>query len=137
MTFFGLKCDQSNKNRAEVVLRSTGNAGVDTIFGYPGGAVHKIYEFVVNFMDSITHILARHEQGTVHIAEGYTKFTGKVGVALVTTGPGATNTVTGIANVYMDSTTLVVISEWRTKRFLRELPPRVCRFAKLTNAQSG
>ncbi|MEZ5427499.1 MAG: biosynthetic-type acetolactate synthase large subunit [Pyrinomonadaceae bacterium] len=98
------------KTGAKLFCESLVNAGVDTVFGYPGGAVLHIYDELVNFRDSITHILARHEQGAVHMAEGYAKVTGKVGVALVTSGPGATNTVTGIANAYMDSTPLVVIS---------------------------
>lgn len=98
------------KTGARLFCESLLNEGVDTIFGYPGGAVLHIYDELVNFKDSITHILARHEQGAVHMAEGYAKATGRVGVALVTSGPGATNTVTGIANAYMDSTPLVVIS---------------------------
>jgi acetolactate synthase I/II/III large subunit len=84
--------------------------GVDTIFGYPGGAVLHIYDELSNTRDRLHHVLARHEQGAVHMAEGYAKATGKVGVALVTSGPGATNAVTGIANAFMDSTPLVVIS---------------------------
>jgi acetolactate synthase-1/2/3 large subunit len=98
------------RSGARLFCEALVNESVDTIFGYPGGAVLHIYDELVNFKDSITHILARHEQGAVHMAEGYAKVTGRVGVALVTSGPGATNTVTGLANAYMDSTPLVVIS---------------------------
>ncbi|HYJ92312.1 MAG TPA: biosynthetic-type acetolactate synthase large subunit, partial [Pyrinomonadaceae bacterium] len=98
------------RSGARLFCEALVNEGVDTIFGYPGGAVLHIYDELVNFKDSITHILARHEQGAVHMAEGYAKVTGKAGVALVTSGPGATNTVTGLANAYMDSTPLVVVS---------------------------
>ena len=101
---------EQQKSGARLFCESLVNEGVDTIFGYPGGAVLHIYDELVNFKDSMTHILARHEQGAVHMAEGYAKATGRVGVALVTSGPGATNTVTGLANAYMDSTPLVVVS---------------------------
>lgn len=84
--------------------------GVDTIFGYPGGAVLPIYDELAHMSGRLRHILTRHEQGAVHMAEGYAKATGKVGVVLATSGPGATNTVTGIANAFMDSTPLVVIT---------------------------
>jgi acetolactate synthase-1/2/3 large subunit len=102
--------ENEERSGARLFCEALVNEGVDTIFGYPGGAVLHIYDELVNFKDSITHILARHEQGAVHMAEGYAKVTGKVGVALVTSGPGATNTVTGLANAYMDSTPLVVVS---------------------------
>ncbi|MBN1408414.1 MAG: biosynthetic-type acetolactate synthase large subunit [Calditrichaceae bacterium] len=82
---------------------------VEYIFGYPGGATLKIYEKLYD-IDFLTHILSRHEQGATHMAEGYAKATGKVGVVLATSGPGATNTVTGIANAYMDSSPLVVFT---------------------------
>ena len=82
---------------------------VEYIFGYPGGVVLKLYEELYD-VDFLTHILARHEQGATHMAEGYAKATGKVGVVLVTSGPGATNTVTGIADAYMDSVPLVVFT---------------------------
>jgi acetolactate synthase-1/2/3 large subunit len=84
--------------------------GVDAIFGYPGGAVLHIYDELWRARDRITHHLVRHEQGAVHMAEGYARATGRVGVVLVTSGPGATNAVTGIANAYMDSTPIVVIT---------------------------
>jgi acetolactate synthase-1/2/3 large subunit len=83
---------------------------VEAIFGYPGGAVLHIYDELWRARDRITHYLVRHEQGAVHMAEGYGRATGRVGTVLVTSGPGATNAVTGIANAYMDSTPLVVIT---------------------------
>ena len=77
-------------------------------FGHPGGAVIKIYDEIARLQPSFKHILVRHEQGGTHMAEGYAKATGKVGTVLVTSGPGATNTVTGIADAYMDSIPIVV-----------------------------
>ena len=95
---------------ARILLESLIREGVDTIFGYPGGAVLHIYDELAKAAPRLRHILARHEQGAVHMAEGYSKASGKVGVVLVTSGPGATNAITGIANAYMDSTPLVVIT---------------------------
>ncbi|MCI0488241.1 MAG: biosynthetic-type acetolactate synthase large subunit [Blastocatellia bacterium] len=95
---------------ARILCEALIREGVDTIFGYPGGAVLHIYDELLKTQDRIKHVLARHEQGAVHMAEGYAKATGKPGVALVTSGPGATNSVTGIANAFMDSTPLVVIT---------------------------
>ena len=95
---------------AEMLVDALVFEGVDTIFGYPGGAVLHIYDELWRARDRITHYLVRHEQGAVHMAEGYARSTGRVGVVLVTSGPGATNAVTGIANAYMDSTPLVVIT---------------------------
>src|SRR5690349_9520102 len=95
---------------AEVLIKGLIANGVDTIFGLPGGAVLHIYDEIWRFRDEITHYLVRHEQGAVHAAEGYARATGKVGVALVTSGPGATNAVTGIATAYMDSIPMVVLS---------------------------
>jgi acetolactate synthase-1/2/3 large subunit len=95
---------------ARILCEALIKEGVDTIFGYPGGAVLHIYDELCRMRDQLHHVLSRHEQGAIHMAEGYAKATGKVGVALVTSGPGATNAVTGIANAYMDSTPLVVIS---------------------------
>lgn len=95
---------------ARILCESLIREGVDTIFGYPGGAVLHIYDELCRMRDQLTHVLSRHEQGAIHMAEGYAKATGKVGVALVTSGPGATNAVTGIANAFLDSTPLVVIS---------------------------
>src|SRR5512138_2158160 len=95
---------------AEILIEALCFEGVDTIFGYPGGAVLHIYDELWRARDRINHYLVRHEQGAVHMAEGYARATGRVGVVLVTSGPGATNAVTGIANAYMDSTPLVVIT---------------------------
>ena len=95
---------------AEMLIQALVHEGVDTIFGYPGGAVLHIYDELWRAQDRITHYLVRHEQGAVHMAEGYARATGRVGVVLVTSGPGATNAVTGIANAYMDSTPIVVIT---------------------------
>jgi acetolactate synthase-1/2/3 large subunit len=95
---------------AEMLVEALVYEGVDAIFGYPGGAVLQIYDELWRARDRITHYLVRHEQGAVHMAEGYARATGRAGVVLVTSGPGATNAVTGIANAYMDSTPLVVIT---------------------------
>jgi acetolactate synthase-1/2/3 large subunit len=95
---------------AEVLIEALLHEGVDTIFGYPGGAVLHVYDELWRHRERVTHYLVRHEQGAVHMAEGYARSTGRTGVVLVTSGPGATNAVTGIANAYMDSTPLVVIT---------------------------
>lgn len=102
--------DVKSMRGAEILVRSLIRNGVDKIFGLPGGAVLHIYDELWRFRDEITHYLVRHEQGAVHAAEGYARATGKVGAALVTSGPGATNAVTGIATAYMDSIPLVVIT---------------------------
>jgi acetolactate synthase-1/2/3 large subunit len=94
---------------AQVLIECLKEQGVDLIFGYPGGAVLPIYDVLFN-TEEITHILTAHEQGATHAADGYARATGRPGVVLVTSGPGATNTVTGIATAYMDSVPLVVIS---------------------------
>ncbi|PHM49702.1 acetolactate synthase 3 large subunit [Xenorhabdus miraniensis] len=94
---------------AEMVVRSLIDQGVEHVFGYPGGAVLDIYD-ALHTVGGIEHILVRHEQGAVHMADGYTRSTGKVGVVLVTSGPGATNAITGIATAYMDSIPMVILS---------------------------
>lgn len=94
---------------AEAVIASLEAEGVDTVFGYPGGQAIKLYDALYD-SEQLHHILARHEQGAVHMADGYARSTGKPGVVIVTSGPGATNTVTGIATAYMDSVPLVVIT---------------------------
>ncbi|WP_299350277.1 acetolactate synthase 3 large subunit [uncultured Shimia sp.] len=94
---------------ARMVVQALKDQGVDTVFGYPGGAVLPIYDEIFQQND-IRHILVRHEQGAVHAAEGYARSTGKVGVALVTSGPGATNAVTGLTDALMDSIPIVVLS---------------------------
>ena len=95
---------------AEMLVEALVHEGVEAIFGYPGGAVLHIYDELWRARERITHYLVRHEQGAVHMAEGYARATGRVGTVLVTSGPGATNAVTGIANAYMDSTPIVVIT---------------------------
>jgi len=94
---------------AEIVIRCLQEEGVEYLFGYPGGAVLNIYDEIFK-QDKVKHILVRHEQAAVHAADGFSRSTGKVGVCLVTSGPGATNAVTGIATAYMDSIPLVVLS---------------------------
>ncbi|HUE82539.1 MAG TPA: biosynthetic-type acetolactate synthase large subunit [Pyrinomonadaceae bacterium] len=95
---------------AEILVEALLHEGVKAIFGYPGGAVLHIYDELWRVRDRLPHYLVRHEQGAVHMAEGYARSSGRVGVALVTSGPGATNAITGIANAYMDSTPIVVIT---------------------------
>lgn len=95
---------------SEALLKSLIAEDVDTIFGYPGGAVIPVYDCLYDYQDKLRHILVRHEQGATHAAQGYARVSGKVGVTLVTSGPGATNTLTGIADAMMDSTPLVVIT---------------------------
>ena len=92
---------------AEIVVACLKEQGVDTVFGYPGGAILNVYDALYKHSDEITHILTSHEQGASHAADGYARATGKVGVCLATSGPGATNLVTGIATAYMDSIPLV------------------------------
>ena len=94
---------------AEIVIRCLQEEGVDYVFGYPGGAVLHIYDELFK-QDKVKHILVRHEQGAVHAADGYSRSTEKIGVALVTSGPGVTNAVTGIATAYMDSIPLIIIT---------------------------
>ena len=98
------------KNGAEILIDALVEQGVDTIFGYPGGAVLNIYDALYKNSDRIRHILTAHEQGAAHAADGYARVTGKVGVCLATSGPGATNLVTGIATAYMDSIPMVAIT---------------------------
>ncbi|MCK9197361.1 MAG: thiamine pyrophosphate-binding protein, partial [Syntrophales bacterium] len=93
---------------AEILIKVLKQEGIHTIFGYPGGVLLDIYDEL--FKGEIRHILVRHEQGAVHAADGYARASGKVGVALVTSGPGASNTVTGIANAYLDSIPIVVLT---------------------------
>ncbi|HEW1791514.1 TPA: acetolactate synthase large subunit [Streptococcus pneumoniae] len=100
---------ESPKTGSDLVLETLRDLGVDTIFGYPGGAVLPFYDAIYNFK-GIRHILGRHEQGCLHEAEGYAKSTGKLGVAVVTSGPGATNAITGIADAMSDSVPLLVFT---------------------------
>ena len=102
---------------AEIVIQSLKDEGVEYVFGYPGGAVLHIYDAIHNQSD-VEHILVRHEQGATHAADGYARSTGKPGVVLVTSGPGATNAVTGIATAHLDSIPLVVITGQVTSAFI-------------------
>ena len=95
---------------AQILIECLKEQGVDTVFGYPGGAVLNIYDELYKHKDEIRHILTAHEQGAAHAADGYARATGKVGVCIATSGPGATNLVTGIATAYMDSVPLVAIT---------------------------
>lgn len=95
---------------AEIVIQCLKEQGVDTVFGYPGGAILNIYDALYQHQEEITHILTSHEQGAAHAADGYARATGKAGVCLATSGPGATNLVTGIATAYMDSVPVVAIT---------------------------
>ena len=95
---------------SEIFLKSLEAEGVDTLFGYPGGQNVAIYDKIYDYKDKIRHILVRHEQGAVHAAQGYARVKGKAGVVLVTSGPGATNVITGIADAMIDSTPLVVVA---------------------------
>ncbi|MBT0908136.1 acetolactate synthase large subunit [Streptococcus parasanguinis] len=100
---------ETAKTGSELVLETLRDLGIDTIFGYPGGAVLPLYDAIYSF-EGIQHILGRHEQGCLHEAEGYAKSTGKLGVAVVTSGPGATNAITGIADAMSDSVPLLVFT---------------------------
>ena len=95
---------------SQIVAECLIEQGVDTVFGYPGGTILNIYDALYQYQDKIHHILTSHEQGAAHAADGYARSTGKVGVCMATSGPGATNLVTGIATAYMDSTPLVAIT---------------------------
>ena len=97
-------------NGAEAVIRSLLAEGVDTMFGYPGGAIISVYNALYDYQDKLNHILVRHEQCAVHAAQGYARATGRTGVCMVTSGPGATNTVTGLADAMLDSTPVVLIT---------------------------
>lgn len=95
---------------SEALMRSLEHEGVKTIFGYPGGAIMPVYDALYDHLDKIHHILVRHEQGAAHAAQGFARVSGEVGVCLVTSGPGATNTITGIADAMIDSTPIVMIA---------------------------
>ena len=94
---------------AEIVIRCLQEEGVEYVFGYPGGAVLNIYDELFK-QEKVKHVLVRHEQGAVHAADGYSRSSTKIGVCLVTSGPGVTNAVTGIATAYMDSVPMVVLT---------------------------
>lgn len=103
---------------SEAVILSLLEEGVDTIFGYPGGAIMPVYDALYDYMDRLNHILVRHEQGATHAAQGYSRVTNRTGVCLVTSGPGATNLVTGIADAMIDSTPMVCICGQVSKHLL-------------------
>ena len=103
-------CFSGSKAVIETLLRE----GVDTVFGYPGGTIMPVYDALYDYRDRLNHILVRHEQGALHAAQGYARVSGRPGVCIVTSGPGATNTVTGLADAMMDSTCR---SDQRTGRF--------------------
>lgn len=98
------------KTGAQLILEVLLEHGVDTVFGYPGGAALNVYDALYEYQDRIKHILTAHEQGASHAADGYARATGKTGVVFATSGPGATNLVTGIATAYMDSVPMVAIT---------------------------
>ena len=95
---------------AEIIWESLIKEGVDVIFGYPGGAILPAYDALTKYSDKIHHVLVRHEQGATHMADGYARANGKVGVAMATSGPGATNMVTGLATAMLDSSPIVCIT---------------------------
>ena len=103
---------------AEALMRSLEHQGVETLFGYPGGSIMPVFDALYDHRDRLRHILVRHEQGAVHAAQGFARVSGRVGVCLVTSGPGATNTVTGIADAMIDSTPVVVIAGQVATSFL-------------------
>lgn len=100
---------QEKVNGADAILKVLIKEGVETIFGYPGGAVLPLYDAIMKYHQRVHHVLVRHEQGAIHAAQGYARATGKVGVCIATSGPGATNLITGIADAMMDSTPVVCI----------------------------
>lgn len=104
------KTKTTNMTGAQAVVHSLINEGVDLIFGYPGGAIMPVYDALYDVEDQLKHVLTRHEQGATHAAQGFARATGKVGVCLATSGPGATNLITGIADAQIDSTPLVCIT---------------------------
>src|SRR5690554_7416358 len=95
---------------AEIVIKSLVAENSSFIFGYPGGAIMPVYDALFDYENQIQHILTRHEQGAIHAAQGYARVSGKVGVCMVTSGPGATNLITGLADAMIDSTPLVCIT---------------------------
>ena len=95
---------------AHAVLKSLVEEGVETIFGYPGGAIMPIYDALYDYNDRLKHILVRHEQGAIHAAQGFARVSGRTGVVFATSGPGATNLVTGLADAMIDSTPVVCIT---------------------------
>lgn len=110
--------DNNHINGAEALLRTLIAEGADTVFGYPGGAILPVYDALYDYAGRLRHILVRHEQGAMHAAQGYARATGRTGVVIVTSGPGAANCVTGLSDAMMDSTPLVVITGQVGARYL-------------------
>ena len=115
----GTQTIQKESKKAQKTTRITGSEaiikcllaeGVDILYGYPGGAIMPVYDELYKYQDKIHHVLTRHEQGATHSAQGYARISGKVGVAIATSGPGATNLITGIADAQIDSTPMVCIT---------------------------
>src|SRR6187401_2899954 len=104
------KAATENISGSEAVLRAFVAEGVETIFGYPGGAIMPIYDALYDYNEKLTHILVRHEQGAIHAAQGFARVSGRTGVVFATSGPGATNLVTGLADAMIDSTPVVCIT---------------------------
>ena len=94
----------------EAIIKCLLAEGVDTLYGYPGGAIMPVYDELYKYQDKLHHVLTRHEQGATHAAQGYARVSGRVGVAIATSGPGATNLITGIADAQIDSTPMVCIT---------------------------
>ena len=107
---------------AEAVIRCLIEEDVNLIYGYPGGAIMPIYDELYKFQDKLNHVLTRHEQGATHAAQGYARVSGKVGVVTATSGPGATNLVTGIADAQIDSTPMVCITGQVASHLLASIP---------------
>lgn len=103
---------------AEAVIKSLVAEGIEVIYGYPGGAIMPIYDALWHYQDKINHVLTRHEQGATHAAEGWARIKGKACVCFATSGPGATNLITGIADAIMDSTPMVCITGQVAKHLL-------------------
>ena len=118
---------------SKVILECLKEQKVDTIFGYPGGAVLPIYDALYSEKD-ITHIITAHEQGATHAADGYARTTGKPGVVLTTSGPGATNTITGIATAYMDSVPLIIFTGQVAKSYLGKSSFQEVNITSITSA---
>lgn len=112
------KYSNNNISGAEALVRSIIEEGTDTVFGYPGGAILTVYDKLYDYTDRLNHILVRHEQGAVHAAQGYARVSGKTGVVIVTSGPGAANVITGLSDAMADSTPLVVITGQVGKQYL-------------------
>ena len=108
---------------SEIIIECLKEQGVDTVFGYPGGTILNVYDALYKHSDEIHHVLTSHEQGASHAADGYARASGKTGVVLATSGPGATNLVTGIANAYLDSVPMVAITGNVAVNSLEILPP--------------